>query len=220
MPRWQSELPKRPDHFGFKLVRTPQTSPLTLVATSDQLLICDTHWFQGRTVPCEREVNENGETIDASMCPACTQQIPWRTHCYLAAFNFRTREHVIFECTDIAAEPLAEYIKTQTTLRGCALTACRPKGGRNSKVQIICNTANLAKNPIPAAPDITRALSVIWRLPPPAVDEQPQKRAPNRIRTDAAALRVMREQVDNAADPPSIGEILAGNGHLARKKPK
>jgi hypothetical protein len=212
MPTWRADLPPEGKHKGFDLKRTPCTGSLQAVITSEAFVVCDTHFWHGRTCPCERVCNEQGNTIDDSSCEPCLEKIGYRTHVYLSAFDPKRRDHFIFECTANAAKPLAEYEAANTTLRGCILYACRPKGTPNSKVVIETNTANLAKVSLPNPPDLTKALSVIWRIPLPALLAEPTNHTPKLISAKSDRMKSMRNQPDNVQEPVSIGDILKGNG--------
>lgn len=227
MPTWRTELPPEGAARGYDLKRTPQSQTLIAIVTCEDMTVCDTHYWNARTTPCERECNAEGKTIDDSHCPACLAKAAWRTHVYVSVFDAKKREHVIFECTTHAAKPLNEYRNTVGTLRGCIINACRPKQTPNGKVQIMTHAADLSKLTLPAAPSIPDALAVIWRLPRKALDlnneaidnmphaESRRPRAAH-IRTRAAPLREMREQPDNACDPPTIGDIVKGNGQALK----
>jgi len=224
MPTWRNELPPEEKNHGYKLSRTPETGSLTGIITSEDLVTCDTHWWHGRTCPCERETTAEGKTLDESRCPACVAKTPFRTHVYVAAFDLKTSLHFIFECTAQAAKPLAEYRLATGTLRGCSINASRSKAIKNSKVNLICNTVNVARHPIPTAPDVPAALCVIWRVPrtgwalqmeheEACATQHDRKTLIESLRARGTAMDDMHNQVDNAADPPTIGEIIAGNGH-------
>lgn len=200
MPTWSSELPSEAKHMGFKIKRTPANSPIQGIITCDDLLVCDTHYWGGRTVPCERPD-----------CPACNESIPYRTHVYVSAFAPKAGEHFIFECTAHAAKPLAEYRAATDTLRGCIFNAIRPKGHKNAQVVIETNTANLGRLHLPSAPNLILALSVIWRLPLTGLAIEHQRHHSPEVKTRKAPLDQMRQQPDNQEDPPSIGEVLDGN---------
>jgi hypothetical protein len=225
MPNFSHQLPPPSAHQGYDIRRTPQSASLQAVVTSEQFLVCDTHYYQGRTTPCERMVNEHGKTLDDTPCPACQRKQPWRTHVYVAAYAPKAAEHYIFECTANAAKPFAEHIETNGTLRGFAFVANRPKGGINSKVVIQAVAVNLARVILPKAPDLRRALAIIWRLPADALTTQPEKteglddtsshaRNADTIRTDPATLAEMREQLDDASAMADIEQrrhdFLAG----------
>jgi len=217
MPTWRTELPPEGKNRGYDLHRTPTAASLTAIITSDDLLVCDTHYWHGRTTPCERECNAEGRTIDDSHCPACLEKAAWRSHVYVSAFDAKKREHFIFECTTHAAKIFKEYHDAAGTLRGCIFNASRPKATPNGKVCIITHAADLSKTILPAAPDVVAALAVIWRLPRKAIDQTPEAACATRIAPNHHRLKSMRNQPDNAADPPTIGEIVAGNGELRKK---
>jgi len=223
MPYWSNKLPTHSKHMGFDLIRTPATGTIHATVTSDELLVCDTHYFHGRTMPCERfQTDAAGERI-AGNCQACAESMPFRSHVYVSVFDSKTQEHNIFECTTHAAKPLEDYRVAVGTLRGCIIRATRPKGLANSKVIIETNTFNPQRTILPNAPNLILALSVIWRLPPTSLALEHQKggtntsddrRVPakNHVRTRPEPLNRMRRQPDNSQDPPTIGEVLAGNG--------
>jgi len=158
MPSWSTIVPEQPHHHGYDLRRTPPDKPIRAIITSDDLIGCYTHFWTGRTVPCE-----------APDCPACNAQSPARWHCYIAALESGTRDHFIFECTAKAAQPLLSWREAHGTLHGCFFTAHRPKRRRNARVEIICKPIDLTKVNLPKAPDLIKAMSVIWRLPATAL---------------------------------------------------
>ena len=218
MPTWSNELPKIEKHMGYDLRRTPAVAALQAIITCEDITVCDTHYWGGRTVPCERSQKMPDGSTAAGNCPACNESMPYRTHVYVSAFDVKTREHFIFECTSHAAKPLADYRSSAGTLRGCIFHASRPKGAKNSKVVIETNTANLSRNQIPDPPDMILALSTIWRLPITALREDKERFRPKRIRTEKAGLDRMRNQPDNQPDPPTMREILSGNGDLGQQE--
>lgn len=197
MPTWSRKLPAKTSHQGFDLRRTPASAPIGGIITCDHYLCCDTHFWNGRTTPCERTVNEEGKTVDDAACSACLAKQSWRTHTYVSAFNPKTSEHFIFECSANAAKAFEEYQQATGTLRGCIFHASRPKCTPNGKVVILTNTANLARQPIPHAPDIIRALAVIWRIPQTALGIPEDEPGAPTIRPDAAILDAMRIPPDN-----------------------
>lgn len=209
MPTWRNELPRTDKHMGFDLRRTPSSTSLHAIITCDNLLVCDTHFWHGRTQPCERPD-----------CTPCNESIPFRTHVYVSAFDPKKGEHFLFECTAHAAKPIEEYFQANKTIRGCIILAVRPRGTRNAKVVIQTGTANLQRVQIPDPPNLIRALSVIWRLPANAVTAEETKFRPPEVRTRAEPLRQQRTQPDNAADPPTVGAILSGNNRPKSPQPQ
>jgi hypothetical protein len=158
MPSWTHDLPAAPTHHGYDLRRTPPDRPIRAIATCDALNVCFTHYWGGRTRPCE-----------TPECEACNAMSPKRAHCYLSAMDPATRDHFLFECTAAAALPFSDWIATYGTLRGCLFQASRPKRRRNAKVEILTKPADLSKISLPPAPDIAAAMSVIWQIPGSAI---------------------------------------------------
>lgn len=217
MPTYRTTLPSVKRHQGFDLRRTPTTGAIHAICTCDNLIVCDTHFWHGRTTPCERITNEEGATIDDSPCPACREKLSYRTHAYVSCFDAKSHEHFIFECTDHAARPLQDYFVANTTLRGCIFNATRPKGTPNGKVVIQTNTANLQRVILPQPPDLIMALAVIWRLPLTGLATDKAPNNTSRVSTRPAPMRRMKEQPDNAAEPLSMAEILGQPNGKQRK---
>ena len=209
MPTFRTDLPLQRKHLGFDLKRTPASGSLTAVITSETFLVCDTHFFHGRTLPCERISNDEGATIDDTCCPACVDKAGYRSHVYVSALIIKTSEHFIFECSANAAKAFDEYRKSTGTLRGCLFKAERPKGQRNSKVVIETNTCNLAKVKLPEAPDLIRALSVIWRIPAKGIEQVSDGKKNGRIKINSTKLRKHDTQPDGIPDAPTVGDILS-----------
>jgi hypothetical protein len=188
--------------MGFDLKRTPADKPLQAIVTAEALTITNTHFWGGRTVPCEMPD-----------CEACNAAVPFRTHVYVSAFDPKTHSHFIFECTEHAARALAEYIAANKTLRGCYFSAARPKGSKNGKVCITTRPADLTRVSLPAPPNLILALSVIWRLPTPALRQAFNLDGKSRVRTDSRVTAQVYNQPDNQPEPVSMREILeGGNG--------
>lgn len=210
MPTWSNQLPREEKHMGFDIHRTPTSRPLRAIITCDDLLICDTHYWGGRTIPCERQQQLPDGSLSAATCPACNESIPYRTHVYVSALDYNTRDHFIFECTSHAAKVLSEHRRSIGTLRGCHFNAFRPKGQPNSKVVIETAVANSAKLPLPEPPNLILALSIIWRLPLTGLAIEHQRFHDPEIKTRKAPIDRMRDQPDNQPDPPRMDAILAG----------
>src|SRR4030042_4235866 len=172
MPTWKNELPKNPTSRGFSIKRPPTQGTIRSILTADRLLVCDTHYWHGRTVPGERVLSDTGSTLDDSLCLPCRDKQGWRTHVYISAFEAKSRDHFIYECTDAAAKPLEEYYQANGTLRGCIINAYRPKGTPKGKVLLLTAAAALPQINLPNPPDVIAALCVIWRIPRVGMDKQ------------------------------------------------
>jgi len=169
-------------------------------------------------MPCERVQQNLDGSQTAGNCAACNEAMPYRTHVYVSAFDCKTREHFIFECTSNAAIPLEDYRRANKSLRGCIFRASRPKCLKNAKVVIETNAANLAKVNLPQAPDMILALSTIWRLPTTGLRTSRKKNGENRVAIHAPPLERMRSQPDNQPEPVSMGDIISGNGSTKKRR--
>ena len=218
MPTWSNQLPTKKKHMGFDIIRTPQSRPIQAIITCDDILVCDTHFWGGRTLPCERKHQEQDGTLSAGNCSACNGSVPFRSHVYVSAIDCKSRDHFIFECTAFAAKPLSEYREATGTLRGCVFHAIRPKGQPNSRVVIETNTMNLTKIKLADPPNLKLALTTIWRLPLTGMAIEDQRGRHPEAHTVKKPLDRMRNQPDNQPDPPTIGEVIKGNGRKDRAK--
>ena len=202
MPTWSTSTPTTSKHMGFDLVRTPIDAPITAVVTSPDFIGCDTHFWGGRTVPCERPD-----------CPACNSGMPFRWHAYLACIFTKSHEHVIFECTQLAAKAFEAYKLAHGTLRGCLFNASRPKKASNSKVCIATRPANLELIVLPEPPDLVKLLSVIWQLPTAGVVIEHDIAGAPKMTRRHTNTRAMREPLDLTPRERHISELLpGGNG--------
>lgn len=191
MPNWSNELPPSNDQPGFTLRRTPPDRPLRAIATSTQLAVCYTHFWGGRTMPCE-----------SPDCDACRAMSPKRAHVYVSAYSPHNREHFLFECTAAAAEPFRDWIRANNTLRGCLFQASRPKRRRNAAVEILTKPADLTQINLPQPPDIAKAMTVIWRIPATASELSRVNDIECAIDTDSDVTDRMRFCKADGLTPP------------------
>jgi hypothetical protein len=154
MPIFSNEPPPDSDRPGFPLTRTPAAHAFLGIITSDDLVGCPTHFYRNRTMPC-----------DGEGCEPCHKGYTWRWHGYFSCVDQSNHEHVIFEVTATASDPLREYRKLNDTLRGCLFKAARRGHKYNGRVIIICKPADLAGVLLPAAPNIPKILCHIWNIP-------------------------------------------------------
>lgn len=181
MPAWSNELPTVSETPGLTLKRTPPDRPLRAVVTCPDLNVCLTHFWGGRTMPCEKPD-----------CEACTAMSPKRAHVYLSAYDLVSREHFIFECTAPAAEPFRDWKRDFSTLRGCMFQASRPKRRRNAQVEILTKPCDLTKISLPSPPDVAGAMAVIWRLPQTACSSRHLNSVDAAIDTNSDVANRMR----------------------------
>lgn len=195
MPQFTSRPPKDAAGYGLPIVRTPANGRLILGITCTQMCGCPTHWYGGRTVPCEGE-----------NCTACNEGYSWRWHGYVSGLISGTRRHVLAEFTAQASEAIADYHKWQGTLRGAILTATRHKNRHNGRVIVNLTAGDLAKMNLPAEPDIVQTLGKLWNLPIPNLT--PADRFPGVKR-----IRPQNEKDGNGEPPQVAGTILPHDLH-------
>lgn len=158
MLHFQNEPPADPRGNNLPLMRCPTNKPIQGIITCRDLVGTRTHFFHGRTVPC-----------DDTDCPACEVGISWRWHGYVSLFCDRTNRTILFEFTARAAEPLTQYRKAYDSLRGCLMNASRSNSQGNSRVNIRTRPADLEKITLPEEPNLLEALSIIWNIELPAI---------------------------------------------------
>jgi len=160
MPQFSSQPPADPRGQALELKRCPPGSVLAGIITCTDVVGCPTHFWGGRTVPCEEE-----------NCEACQAGIGWRWHGYISAFHTIAKEHFLFEMTARCVEPLTEYRLANPTLRGCSFLAQRPSGKVNGRVFLKTKTVDLESVTLPPSPDLTNVLAMIWNLPTSSITD-------------------------------------------------
>lgn len=159
MPQFSNVAPDDPRGNSLQLLRTPAGGALTAIVTSEDLIGCPTHFWGGRTTPCEHEG-----------CKACAEGLPWRWHSWLSAWNASNHHHFIFESTARVTKIFTSYRDHHHTLRGCKFRARRRTNAPNSRVHLECQPADLDGLRIPDAPDLIKCLSIIWNIRAPNLD--------------------------------------------------
>jgi len=158
MPTWTNMPPDAPRGYGLPIRRVPPGKPFVCCILSSDLIGTRTHYWHGRTRPCE--------TPD---CGACSEGMPWRWHAYMAAFEGMGHEPFLLELTAKATAPLVDYRNAYGTLRGCKLRAMRANFAKNSRLIIETSPADLTKLTLPAEPDLHKVLALLWDLPQSAL---------------------------------------------------
>lgn len=154
MPHWTRQIPDDPRGPALPILRTPAFKKLVAIVTSSDLVGTYTHYFKGRTAPCEKPD-----------CEACRNGLPFRWHAYLAAEQTSSALHFIFETTAIGAEPFIDYREQHGTLRGCLFEAARWNNRPNGRILIRTKPADLTERRLPQGPDLTKCLAILWDLP-------------------------------------------------------
>jgi len=161
---WSSEIPRDPRGQAFPLRRTPANGKLVAAITCENLIGCDTHFYGGHTIPCERPD-----------CGPCQDGMPFRWHGYVSAIEANTRLHFIFEFTAQAADTFDQYYKAHGTLRGCRFEAYRLHHRPNGRVILHCKPLDQQEVQLPKPPNIPNCMAIIWNLPAEQIDTR-QKR--------------------------------------------
>jgi len=154
MPTLFNSIPDAATTPALSIVRTPTLKAIVAVVTTPDMLGTYTHWWKGRTIPCERP-----------QCEACDAGTPRRWHSWLGAITVSTSEPFLFELTAGAAPPLTQYKEAYGTLRGCLFQASRASARPNARVVIRTKPADLSKIKLPDPPDLVKCLAILWNLP-------------------------------------------------------
>jgi len=181
MPNWTNHPPADARGVSLPLRRTPSTGVWAGIITSPNLIGCNTHYYGGRTQPCE-----------APTCDACLHGVPYRWHAYLGALEARYGTHLILELTSQATDNLYAYLRAHGTLRGCLLECTRVGPRRNGRVVTRCRPADLNGRTLPPPPDLVAALSIIWGLPRDAAHAARGQGGPTTVDVDPALADLTR----------------------------
>lgn len=187
MPTFTRNVPDDPRGPSFPIVRTPPAKPLIGIITSEDLVGCYTHYYKGRTVPCDGKacqqcidkvgihhyaeglpIHKIGKTeypCTGGSCEACADGLPYRWHAYQSAFCPSNSLHCLFECTAQAAEHFTDYRDAHGTIRGCAFEARRYNSRPNARILIRCQPADQSKIRLPKPPDLIKCLAILWGFP-------------------------------------------------------
>ena len=197
MPNFSNSLPPKTENRGFDLRRTPPDKPLKGLITTPDIIGCYTHWWGGRTVPCEGDG-----------CEACMANTPVRWHVYLSILESGSYDHFIFECTSKAALPLVDYRNENGTLRGVLMSAFRPKRRRNARVELVLKPFDTSNIKLPDPPDLPRAMSIIWQLPGTAIDTRGAINQTAKIEVDPDIVAAQRGHMpDHNGKPRSRKKV-------------
>jgi len=135
------------------LLRVPPKGLSGLVILSHDIVGCDTHYWRGRTRPCE-----------APNCDACqaNQRPRWRG--YLAVMSQRTEKIGVIELTPAAVAPVDRAFRQARTLRGCQIALARKNEKPNGQLFAQISVPNETKEHLPKAPNLKTYLAKLWDL--------------------------------------------------------
>jgi hypothetical protein len=151
---WSDSVPHEARKRTYTLKRCPTAGRLFGIVTVDNLVGCYTHWYGGKTVPCQ-----------SPECKPCKEGVPKRWHSYVAAWNPKSNEEFLFECTGQGAEYFEHFRSISGTLKGCLFVSERLGSRHNGRVVITCKPADLSSIRLPDPLDVISVLSVIWQIP-------------------------------------------------------
>lgn len=195
MLNFSNEAPVDPRGNSLPLKRTPTGRPVKGIITCHDLIGTPTHFFHGRTVPCDTEI-----------CPACDEGVPWRWHGYVSLYLPNAHHHVLFEFTAKPSEVLKQYRLAYGSLRGCVLSARRANLSPNARVIMTTGRADLEDVQLPPAPNIREALAIIWNIELSAIEV-------SGLQKGHPAARVTHNPALDRCDPPSpAADVAGGNG--------
>lgn len=167
MPTFDNRPPADADHSGYRLIRTPPAHALLAHVISENLVGCNTHFVNNRTVPCE-----------APDCDPCQQGIGWRWHGYLLILIDATQEVAIFETTARASAAFSAHHERYSTLRGAHFKASRINNRQNGRVLIQVKPGDLQRIKLPPPQPVEKLLCHIWNIPPVTVNKTAAKTRP------------------------------------------
>lgn len=192
MPTFSNEMPHDPRGLSLPLKRCPVGKPVIAIVTSQDLIGCKTHFYQGKTQPCENE-----------SCAACLDGVRWTWHSYLSAYDHAAKLHFLFESTARATEAFVQYRDAHGLLRGCLFRAQRTQLRANARVYIETKPADLEKYSLPDPPDLAKILGIIWNLPADVLEQARRiKNVPN-LTTDEQHLEQIRRRI-NGTMPQTV----------------
>lgn len=154
MPQWTSEPPAESEQYAHRIVRTPGKGAIAGIITSPELIGCPTHFTNGRTIPCEHP----------RPCEPCEHGSSRRWHGWVSLMQMPTLEHVIFEMTAAACDPLKNYALIHQTLRACSIRATRPSDRTNGRVVIETRLVDETRYRIPEPFNVRLVLCHIWNV--------------------------------------------------------
>jgi hypothetical protein len=153
----QANWQRRPedDEVGIRypLWRVSANRTHRVIVLSHDLIGCHTHYFGGRTSPCEIED-----------CSACLANCARRWHAWLFTKLLDSPAIGILELTAKATGPVDQYFRAHRTLIGAQMTLCRSPKKPNGKVICALQDIGLDQSSLPKVPDVRDILTQMWEL--------------------------------------------------------
>lgn len=154
MPIPYHDAPRPADampHLALK--RVPASGDLLLYVTCYELLQPDTHYMNGRTLPCVGEA-----------CPGCAAQRAKRYEAYISGVRGREKDHIILALTEGAARNIFDQVPNATQLRGHVIRLKRAGTRPNGTLKAIVEDNMCRIDRLPPAPELEKHLLKIWGI--------------------------------------------------------
>jgi len=187
MPAWSNRPPENPKGPSLPIARCPTNGQWQGTITCHDLLGTNTHFYKGRTVPCQQP-----------NCEPCCDGVPWRWHGYLTAINDKSGLHYLFEVPAAAAETIADFATQHGTLRGARFRATRLGAARNGRVIIEIKQGDPNSIPRIPVPDIVQLLTKLWDIPEPAAATTGTHSRGKRVLVNSKEVERLQTQLESA----------------------
>ena len=194
MPTIYNRIPADATKYSLHLLRCGQAATIRGIVTSANIVGLHTHYFGGRTTPCQD-----------TECKPCAQGFSARWHAYFGVWTAGKSRHVLLELTATPSLALQNYHDLHGTIRGAEIEVKRLGRRQNGRVQCTATPADLSKIIIPPEPTILPALATLWSIPLSAFH------FPAESDEESSVTTIIGRCADLAKNPAD------GNGHAAEE---
>jgi hypothetical protein len=150
---WQRRPSKADALSKFRIQRAPSKAALVARILSHEFTGARTHYWGGRTRPC-----------DPILCEACDNNQASRWHGWLFAQDLKTLEVYILEFPPAVGCDLDRKFGELRTLRGVHFKVFRVGGKANSRVVIQFGPQDQDRDALPKVPALEPILCSIWGI--------------------------------------------------------
>lgn len=188
----------------LQLIRTPRGGKLQGIFLSTEAVGVWTHYYGGRTQPCQQEE-----------CEICAHQVTRRHHVYAAIWSPETQKSVLLEMTENAGEELLNRAEQKQSIRGLKFKTHRVNMKPNAPVTLVVMEDASALYQLPPEPDVVEALLIIWHLandPRYKVKTDPLTRVKPHFRKQKGTNGTGDKKPDQANGLEHPGRLGSANG--------
>lgn len=143
-----SEMP-----LEIEVLRTPAQGLSNVTCLSNDCLGDHTHFWRGRTKPCQRK-----------HCEACREGIGKRWRGYVFVEVRRTGKIYALELTPACMGEVDRWVTAHGTLRGAKFSLARRDEKPNGKLRLAISPADPLARDLPTAPSMRKFLARLWQL--------------------------------------------------------